>query len=447
MADDRADFPDIPANPFFSQEELKRFAECLTGDSDRDQKCFRALLATVSEVLSETDLDQLLCRLVDHTVQTTGTERGILLLLEGGELKVRIGRGKQGDDLGAAPELSRSVPESVLRENRPILARVSGEGEVLDLTHSVASMRLRQVMCAPVRARGRTLGVIYADSTFTGPAFTPADLMLFHAQAGLMGMAIENNRLFHAQMEAREMSHQLRVARDIQRRLLPETPARYGRVELAGLSEASDRVGGDYFDYFPVDIERVGLTVGDVSGHGIGPALIMSNVRAHLRSLLQTRRSLGGLYGLMNRALCADLSDGMFVSLFAGVFDPKRELLEFQNAGHTAPFLYRPSTDGFREISANAPALGIIDDISAGPCPSVAVKPGDFLICYTDGVTERHNRNGELFGEQRVMDIVRRAVRDGDGPHEVVAAVHRACETHAEGLPPRDDVTLVVAKF
>jgi serine phosphatase RsbU (regulator of sigma subunit) len=447
MAPDDSDRNLPPENPWFSKEELDRFAECLTGDSDRDQACFRALLATVSEVLGETDLDKLLTKLIDHSIQTTGTERGILLVQDDDELKVRIGRDRHGSDLGPAPPMSRSVPESVLAQDRPILARVSGEGDVLDLTHSVASMRLRQVMCSPVRTRGRILGVLYVDSTLSGPPFTASDLMLFHAQAGLMGMAIENNRLFHEALAARTTNQKLRVAREIQLRMLPESPAVYGDAHFAGTSEASDRVGGDYFDYFPIDTYRVGISVADVSGHGIDSALVMSNVRAHLRSLLQTKGSLGGLYGLMNRALCHDLTEGMFVSLFVGVYDGKRQLLEFQNAGHTAPLLYNPARDAFREIAANAPALGILDDISAGPCPSVRVERNEFLLCYTDGVTERHNREGELFGEERVKQAVRRAVRMGGGPQSIVDAIKQDCEKHADGLPPRDDVTLVAARF
>jgi sigma-B regulation protein RsbU (phosphoserine phosphatase) len=438
-----------PANPWFSQEELHRFAECLTGDSDRDQACFRSLLATVSELLGETDLQRLLEKLVEHTISTTGTERGILFLGDLNNLEIRVARDRKGQDLGKEPAFgcSRSVPNTVLRDNKPIIARVSDEGDVLDLTHSVASLRLRQVMCAPVRARGRTLGALYVDSTLRGPPFSPADLMLFHAQAGLMGMAIENNRLFHETIEARAMHQQLSVAREIQQRLLPESPVEYGPVMLAGISHASDRVGGDYFDYFPVDMDHIGLSVGDVSGHGIGPALIMSNVRAHLRGLLQTRRSLGGLYGLMNRALCADLNGGMFVSLFVAVYDRKQQLLEFQNAGHVAPLLYHPERDRFREIGANAPALGIIDDISAGPCPSVTVEPGEFFCCYTDGVTERQNRAHELYGDERVKTKLREAIRGGADPSGVVEAIVADCEQHAEGLPPRDDVTIVVARF
>jgi len=433
--------------PVFTQEELGRISRFLTGDSARDQRSFRTLLATVTEVLGETDVDRLLAKLVDHTVQTTRAERGILMLKEGGELRVRVARDASRRDLGKDAPLCRTVPDKVLRDGKPVHERVSGNHETLDLSHSVASMRLRQVMCAPLHARGRTLGVIYVDSTLVGQPQTEADLILFHAQAGLMGMAIENHRLLRETLDAEAMHQQLTLAREIQRKLLPQTPTTLGGAEYAGLSEPSDRVGGDYFDYFAVDMDRAGLSVGDVSGHGIGPALIMSNVRAHVRSLLLTRRSLGGLYGLLNRALCADLTDGMFVSLFVCVYDARNMTLEFQNAGHTAPLLYTPKSDTFQEILSNAPALGIIDEISAGPCPTLAVQKGDYLVCYTDGVTELHSRDGTLFGEARVKQAIRRAVRKGGTPADVIGAIKSDLDAHGDGLPPRDDVTLVAARF
>ncbi len=428
--------------------DIEELVECLTGDAERDQECFRALLATVSEVLAETDLDRLLVRLVDHILRTSGSERGLLLLRDGDEeLSIRVARDSDRANLDPDFEFSRQIPRKVMDEDRPIIARVSGEGEILDLSQSIAALRLRQVMCAPIRAGGAVIGVLYTDSTLAGPSFTPSDLMLFNAQAGLTGMAIHNHQLHAESRKVREMAQQFRVARDIQRRLLPDTPARIGETELAGVSRPSNRVGGDYFDYFPIDLDRVGIVIADVSGHGIGPALIMSNVRAHLRSVLLTRHALGGLYGLMNRALCADLGDGMFVSLFVAVYDRSEHRLEFQNAGHTAPLLYNPENDRFREIVANAPALGILDDISAGPCPSIRIDPGEYLLCYTDGVTEMHDRDGKLFGEQRVREVIRKTVHAGGAPTDLVEALRFACDDHAQGLPPRDDLTVVAAKF
>jgi len=438
--------PEPPGRPWFSRAELDRFADFLTGDHARDQANITTLLETVAEALGQTDLERLLRRLVDRAIRTTGAERGILLLFEGEELRVRLARDQAGNDLGPEPRMSRKVPAAVAATGAPVIERVGVDADWLGLTESVAAIRLRQVMCAPLRVRGRTLGVLYVDGKAGGPEPHPSDLMLFHTQTGLLAMAIENHRLLAEAIETRAMREQLRVAREIQRRLLPAGPARLAGLELAGTSEPFERVGGDYFDYFPLDPNRVGLTIADVSGHGVGPALVMSNVRAHLRTLLETRRTLGGVYGLMNRALCTDLANGMFVSLFVAVYDAKERRLEFQNAGHNAPVVYTPATGRFLQIPSNAPAFGILNDISAGPCPAVRFQPGDWLVCYTDGVTEAPGPGGELFGEERLHATIREHAKDGARAEDLLNALRERLAAHMEGRPPRDDVTLLVAR-
>jgi serine phosphatase RsbU (regulator of sigma subunit) len=436
-----------PEIPPFSQEQLARFSEFLTGQTTRDQQSFRTLIANVADLLGEIEGETLLKRLVDRVVQSTGSERGILLLHDGKDLQVHVARDSRGRDLPPEIPISRTVPRNVFLEGKPVFSRVSSDGDVLDITLSVMSMRLRQVMCAPLVVRGRTLGVIYVDSTLRGPSPGVSDLMFFHTQAGLMALAIEHGRLIRHALEARAMEDQLRVAREIQRRLLPEGPLRHAGAEVEGMNVTFEKVGGDYFDYFLLDSDRIGFAVGDVSGHGIGPALIMSNVRAHVRSLLSSRRSLSGLYGLLNRALCHDLTEGMFVSLFVGVFDRKQWLLEYQNAGHCPPLLFRPAERSVKSIESNAPALGLIDDMSAGPCPSVRVQPGDVLLCFTDGVTERRAADGSLFGDERLEEVLRGSASADSRPGAVLQSIHRANDAFAEGLPPGDDVTLLAARW
>jgi serine phosphatase RsbU (regulator of sigma subunit) len=436
----------LPEMPWFSQEQLNKFSEFLTGDAMRDQRNIQALLGTVSEAVGETELEALLTKLVDQLIRSTGSERCILLLYSEGRLRVRLARDHRGNDLGTGPPMSRRVPRAVALEGKPIQIRVSSTGDVLDLTESVYAMRLRQVMCAPLMLRGRMLGVVYVDSTVGGPEHSPADLMLFNTQAGLMAMVIENNRLFRQTLETREVRDQLRVARDIQRRLLPDKPTTIAGVQLAGVSEPFERVGGDYFDYFPLGRDRVGLAVADVSGHGIGPALIMSDVRAHVRCLLQSRGSLGGLYGDLNRALYSDLGGDMFVTLFVAVFDRTRHQLEFQTAGHPPPFVYRPSTGTFQSMSSNAPALGFDDEISAGPCPSLTLSPGDYIVCYTDGVTETRRDAGKMYGEERLKEIIRHGIGGDTSPAELVDAVKADLDAFRGGRSQTDDVTLLVAR-
>lgn len=433
--------------PLFSQEQISRLSGFLTGQQERDQRNFQALLAAVTEALAETDVSTLLRKVVDRTIQITNTERGLLLLHDGEELKVVVARDRSGRDLPKDVPTSRSIPQMVFTEGRPLQSRVGQQGDVLDLSRSVAAMRLRQVMCAPLRVRGNTLGVLYVDSTAAGPGFASSDMLLFDTQAALAAMAIANHRLLQETMEARVVHDQLRTAREIQRRLLPGGPLVHAGTSLAGVSDPYELVGGDYYDYFPISASRLGITIADVSGHGIGSALVMSNVRAHLRSLLDTRRSLGGIYGLLNRALCQDLTAGMFVSLFVAIFERREMTLEYQNAGQGSPLLYDPSTDRLREIEANASALGILDDRSAGACPVIAVHPGEYLVCYTDGVTESPDPDGEMFGEERLVDVVRAQAKARPDPGVLLSSILGEVKRHTKARPARDDITVLVARF
>lgn len=433
--------------PWFTEDEVDYYAEFLAGPTDQSQRNFRTLLATVSEVLGETDLDALLNKLVLHAVRSTHAERGMLLLKGDSGLEVRVALDAAGNDLGTAPSMSRTIPEEVLREGKPVTLQVTGDHEVLDMSLSSYTLRLRQLMCAPLRARGKPFGVIYVDSKAEPGARSDQELKLFHAQAGLIGMAIENHRLFREAWEMRDVQRQLEVARDIQRRLFPKSPAVLGETEFAGLSTISAQVGGDYFDYLTLDAGRVGLAIGDVSGHGIAPALMMSDVRGHLRSLLQSRGALDGVYGVLNQVLGAELAEGMYVALFFAVYHPGQNYLEFQNAGHAAPLLYRPETGEFREIRPNAPALGLFSDFSAGLCPRIETAPGDLLVCCTDGVLDRPDHGGELYGMERLREAVRHAAGTGADPAAIAEAVKADCDEFAQGRPARDDFTLLVARL
>ncbi len=436
----------LDERPWFSEEEVHYYAEFLSGVSSASQRNFRTLIATVSEVIGETELDALLRKLLAHAIRTTGAERGILLLLEGGRLAVRVALDRHGASLGEVADYSHSVPESVVSENKPVIAEVSGSQQVLGLSESVSWLRLRQLMCAPLRARGRVLGAVYVDSRLEGKPRTDADLMLFHAQAGLMGLAIENHRLFREAWEAQDVQRQLATAREIQLRLLPRSPARIGEVDLVAVNLIAAQVGGDYCDYMPLEGGRLGLAIGDVSGHGVAPALMMSDVRGHLRSALLTRPTLDGVHVALNEELHDELTDGMYVALFVAIHDPKSRSLAYRNAGHVAPLLYSPARDRFEVLDRTGPVLGLF---ASGPAAArtLAVEPGDCLICCTDGVLDRPDPAGDLYGVERLREAVRTASRKGAGATDIAAAIRGDSEVHACGRPLRDDFTLLVARF
>ena len=136
----------------------------------------------------------------------------------------------------------------------------------------------------------------------------------------------------------------------------------------------------------------------------------------------------------------------MFVTLFVAVFDRTRHQLEFQTAGHPPPFVYRPSTGTFQSMSSNAPALGFDDEISAGPCPSLTLSPGDYIVCYTDGVTETRRDAGKMYGEERLKEIIRHGVGGDTSPAELIDAVKADLDAFRGGRSQTDDVTLLVAR-
>ncbi len=433
--------------PWFSEEEVHYYADYLSGASPESQRNFRTLIATVAEVIGETELDALLKKLVAHAIRTTGAERGLLLLPRDGQLAIRVALDSQGDSLGRDLEYSHSIPESVVRENKPVIAQVSGTQQTLGLSESVTGLRLRELMCAPLRARGRVLGAVYVDSKVTRRTHTDADLMLFHAQAGLMGLAIENHRLFHEAWEAQDLQRQLLTAREIQLRLLPRSPAKIGGVELVALNLIAAQVGGDYCDYVPLERDRLALAIGDVSGHGVAPALMMSDVRGHLRSALLTKDSLAGVHDALNEVLREELTDGMYVALFVGIFDAKTRTLEYRNAGHVAPLHYSLRADRFEALERTAPVLGLFAGGPGRACRSLPIGPGDLLVCYTDGVVDRPDPEGEHYGIGRLREAVRTAARAGADAIAVADAIRADSEAYAAGRGLRDDFTLLLARF
>ena len=433
--------------PWFTEDEVEAYAGFLAGPGEGSQRNFRVLIDTVGEGLDATVPDAPLRKLVARAIESTGADRCILMLSDGAALQVRVALDASGRDLGADLVMSRSIPERVVKEGKPISARVAGDGQVLDLTKSAAALKLREVMCAPLRARGKVLGAVYVDSKVTRGARGDAELLLFYAQAGIMGLALENHRLFREAFDAQDVKRQIQTAREIQRRLFPRSPTTYGTTQFAGVNETSARVGGDYFDYLPVDLDRIGIGIGDVAGHGVAPALMMSDLRGHLRSFLLTRRRLDGIYGVLNQVLCSELAEGMFVGLFAGLYDQAKRVLQYQNAGHVAPILYRPRSDETELLEPTAPAMGLFEDLTAGPPHERPVSEGDYLVCYTDGVTDRPDPAGETYGLDRMLRAIRGAARASSDATLVMEAIRADSTAHARGRPLRDDFTLLVVRF
>jgi sigma-B regulation protein RsbU (phosphoserine phosphatase) len=264
-----------------------------------------------------------------------------------------------------------------------------------------------------------------------------------------VGQLITNFNTMVSQLQERmKMKEALGLAMEVQQGLLPRKSPEIKGLDVAARSIYCDETGGDYYDFiaFPkLGNGRVGIAVGDVAGHGIAPALIMTTVRALLRSRAMQPGSLSQMITDVNRLLCTDTSDsGNFMTLFFMLIDEENQELKWVRAGHEPAILYDFQADSFSELHGNGIALGVDSTWLYEEYEHEAPTNGQIILIGTDGIWETENPQGEMFGKQRLREIIHR--RRNHTSHEIVQAILDALSDYRQSAPQKDDITMVVMK-
>jgi PAS domain S-box-containing protein len=244
--------------------------------------------------------------------------------------------------------------------------------------------------------------------------------------------------------KAQQRDVEMRLARVVQQRLYPGTAPALAGFDLAGAAFPADHTGGDYYDYLPMADGRLGLAVGDVSGHGFGAALIMAETRAYLRSLARTTTDLGQVLGALNAFLVEDTEAERFVTLVVALLDPVRRTLVYASAGHIQGYVVDASGATKHVLDSTGLPLGLFGDAEFRSGPELCLEKGDLLLLLTDGATEAQRPDGEFFEAERVLRTVAEA-REDDAA-QVIRRLHTAVSAFAPGEPQRDDITAVVCR-
>lgn len=245
-------------------------------------------------------------------------------------------------------------------------------------------------------------------------------------------------------LDTGRMREQLDIARRIQRGFLPKTPPGLHGFEIEGWNDPCHEAGGDYYDYLRLPGGRLGIAIGDVASHGIGPALLMANARSALRALLRVSDSPGQVLERLNDALVEDMLEDHFMTMFVGVLDLNTRLLRYAIAGHERPLLLRNRSDEFVRLEAKGMPLGIRAGISYPEGKTERLRNGDILVCITDGIWEATNASGEEFGYERLQAVLlsnRRASAAG-----LLDAVQKAVLEFAGSTRQIDDLTMMALK-
>jgi sigma-B regulation protein RsbU (phosphoserine phosphatase) len=405
-----------------------------------------ALLYRVSQTFnSSLDLDRVLDLVMDEVIATTGAERGFLMLYDdGGELVFAAARGMDRQTI-ETPEfqVSRGVVDRVAREGQPVLTSNALVDERLGGRASIIGLGLRSILCVPLLLKGQSLGLIYVDNRLQAGIFGQDDLDLLASIASSAAIGIENARLYQVAREKGRMERELQMARQVQANLIPSKAPSLPGWEVVAWWKPARTVSGDFYDFVETGPERLGIVLADVSDKGMPAALFMASSRTILRASVLDAGSPAEGIARANRLVCQDAPDGMFVTLVYGELEPATGQMCYVCAGHYPPLFYHSASDRLSKLEWTGMALGL-DPQATFQSDTIHLKPGDFVLMYTDGVIDATDLQGEAYGQERFRHLL---LEHRDAPAaDIVAALRAALERFVGGSPPFDDVTLVVVK-
>ena len=245
-----------------------------------------------------------------------------------------------------------------------------------------------------------------------------------------------------------ELRQSLALANEVQQSLLPQAPPRIRGLDIAGQSRYCETTGGDYYDFIDVaelPMSRTMVAVGDVMGHGIASALLMTTARAALRATALKEGSLGVLLSQVNQVLAKDARHGRFMTMALAVVDPEHGTLRWANAGHDEPIVFSPVRGEFRKLDGGDVPLGVMQNISYQEYCVTEVEPGSVIVIGTDGIWEAPNPQGERFGKPRLHELIRKY--SGETAADISKAINEALITFCGKDCFPDDVTFVVVKL
>jgi serine phosphatase RsbU (regulator of sigma subunit) len=422
-------------------------------------KKLNVLLEATALLHSQLPLDSVLAKMIDHAVAVTDADRGLLLEAEEGRiesLKVRLARRTGAQRLppeSMAP--SGTAIQLAVKQQSPVITEDLAQAEMnLQAAASIVAQGLRAVVVIPLYAtsrassegsaanmrRGEFLGVLYLDSK-RPTAFSKLDRQILDALAADAASILDNARLVEKERERQMLEQQIAIARDIQQALLPKNFREYPFLSCSGVNFPCLSVGGDYFDVFPLDDKRTAFLLADVSGKGLGAALLTTMLQGAL-SGMTLGTDPARVFNHVNRFLCDHAEVGRYATMFFGILDDAGRL-EFINAGHPSPILIRKDTveEAFTEGSF---PVGLVPEAEF-TTSTLQLQPNDTMVLFSDGVTEAMDPEEELYGVPRLRGVLQG--KPDMQLDEIQKAVLESVENFARGARQADDLTLLLVRY
>ena len=408
-----------------------------------EAKALRRILEVTRKLAAPFDLDTMLNEVVDVSRNILDADRGTVFLYdeETDELVVRVatelGHIRIPSDMGIVGESAQTrklinVPDCYAdpRFNRAI--------------DKETGYRSRCMLTIPLLGFEDSLVGVLQILNKNGGTFDEQDEFIATALAAQAAVVLHRAKITEQIIESEKLDREITVARDVQMGTLPkEMPAIEG-YGFAGAFSPTDQTGGDLYDFVPIDEQRLFLLMGDATGHGIGPALSATQVRAMLRVALRLEASLDDAFTHINDQLCVDLPDDRFVTGFFGLLDASKHKVRFHSGGQGPIMHYHAATGSYDWHPATTFPLGYMPQTDLAAPLEVELAPGDILGLISDGIYEYENEEGVQFGHDGVARVID-SLPDGSA-EEVVAEIMRSVREHGGSMPQADDITIVLAR-
>ncbi len=301
---------------------------------------------------------------------------------------------------------------------------------------------IRSLLCVPMMVKSTLVGVLTVYNKRDGATFTDEDQRLLAIIAGQSAQIVENARLYEDERALQKMKEEVRLAATIQMDLLPKTPPVVPGYDIAGVSIPAQLVGGDAYDFIPVDDTHLAVCLADVSGKGLPASLLMANVQATLRGQTLASPTAAVCVQRANKLLHQSTSSDKFVTLFYSRLDTTNHTLTYCNAGHDNPFHFS-GPGAPQRLATGGLVLSIMEDFPYQE-EVIRLSPGDVVVVYSDGITEAVDPRQVQFGDKKIESVV--AERRALGAAGIIDAIIGAVREHAGTAPQADDMTIVVIK-
>lgn len=401
----------------FSEKFEAFFNQAERDDLVRELKKYITLLEANDQLISSLNVDRVLDMVLRHACRFTHAENGSIFLINRQDQTLEFAA---TTDVNAPAlkqikiPLGEGIAGSVAQSGKPVNIRnVRDDERFYSQVDRRTGETTTSYLCFPLKVQGEVIGTAQLLNKKDGQSFDEDDERFMEAFSFQAALAIETALLHRQALEKQKIEQDLKIAREAQKKILPDGPPQLPGLSLGGLSLPARTVGGDYYNYFPNRDEKgnlqfLDLVVADVSGKGIPAALVVTILHTALQILLPRHRDLAELAEALNRYLSENLVVGTFITFFLGRYYPDGGRMEYVNCGHNPPYVfYKKDGPGYgaRELKHSGPILGLSPRVSYQP-HEATVKPGQMFVAFSDGVVEAQNSAEDLFGERRLLRVL-----------------------------------------